>query len=354
MTPYLRDPFGLNRLLYHPGTGAVASSIQQVLHLAGIQSTLPDTEAIQGIFLNNRLPGRTVVREVCAVPPEHRLEQAADAGILHPSHAPFLPRHSHLKTSLCRSLAQAIDSGKRVALALSGGLDSALLLALLKDMGANHIPAYVLATGMPDYCERAPAQALAAQLGFTCHVVSVDSQQFVKALPETIQHVEEPLFNLHPVAKLLLADALAQDGIELVITGDGADQVLRRDQSANYLPLCQCLFQARQLKLHPPVLDDAVMAHLLSLPPDPDKLCLRHLARQLPLPDRLVNTPKHGRLAPPMDLGSLLDRQRIQQLAAALNMPAPQLELERERVLWTTLLLALDHLNALPLSMRPA
>ncbi|TRY28299.1 hypothetical protein FOI67_17475, partial [Geobacillus sp. LEMMJ02] len=58
-------------------------------------------------------------------------------------------------------------------------------------------------------------------------IVRVNEADFVAALPRTTHAVEEPMFNLHPVAKLLLAEAMAADGVEVAITGDGADQVLR-------------------------------------------------------------------------------------------------------------------------------
>ena len=157
------------------------------------------------------------------------------------------------------------------------------------------------------------------------------------------------MFNLHPVAKLLLAEAMAADGIEVAITGDGADQVLRRDQSANYLPLCHALFDEASVDLHPPFVDAAVVAHLTSIAPDLNKQCLRDLGARLNLPDRLVHGPKRGRLAPAMDLASLLDRDRTQALADTLGLAVPTLQADTERVLWTTLTLILDHLAHLHL-----
>ncbi|SIK39515.1 Uncharacterised protein [Mycobacteroides abscessus subsp. abscessus] len=47
-----------------------------------------------------------------------------------------------------------------------------------------------------------------------------------------------------------------------------------------------------------------------------------------------------------MDLGSLLKRDHVQSLAAALDIPAPLLVTDNERMLWTTLCMTLDHLGA--------
>ncbi|KFG92449.1 asparagine synthase [Burkholderia paludis] len=340
-----RDPFGFDRLHYHPRSGATASGIREVLRMSGQPAGEPDAAAIAGYLGGARLVGRTVLRDVLAVPPGHTLIRSPQGLTVQP--ALEQPRHADLETVLRASLQRALDSGKRVALALSGGLDSALLLALLRELGAlPHVTCYVLVTDLPDYCERDAALELAAQMQAAVRIVRANEADFVAALPRTTHAVEEPMFNLHPVAKLLLAEAMAADGIEVAITGDGADQVLRRDRSANYLPLCHALFDAASVDLHPPFVDTAVVAHLTSVAPDPDKQCLRDLGARLNLPDRLVHGPKRGRLAPAMDLAPLLDRERTRALADALGLAAPTLQADTERVLWTTLSLILDHLDA--------
>ncbi|WP_175998050.1 asparagine synthase-related protein [Burkholderia stabilis] len=340
-----RDLFGFDRLHYHPRSGVSASGIGAVLHAAGLPAGAPDAAAIAGYLSGARLVGRTVLRDVLAVPPGHALLRSPHGLAVQP--APERPQHADLETVLRASLQRALDSGKRVALALSGGLDSALLLALLRELGAQqHVTSYILATDMPDYCERDAALELATQMQATVKIVRVTEADFVAALPRTTHAVEEPMFNLHPVAKLLLAEAMAADGVEVAITGDGADQVLRRDQSANYLPLCHALFDAASVDLHPPFVDAAVVAHLTSIAPDPNKQCLRDLGARLNLPDRLVHGPKRGRLAPAMDLAALLDRERTRALADMLGLAAPALEADTERVLWTTLTLILDHFDA--------
>jgi len=251
-----------------------------------------------------------------------------------------------LHTVLQTALQNLLDSGQRIALALSGGLDSALLLALLRERDAvRRVPCYILATGLPEYCERDAALDIARRMGATAHVVQVRPHDFVAALPRATRAVQEPMFNLHPVAKLLLADAMAADGIQAAISGDGADQVMCRDTSADYLPLCNALFTAASVRLHAPFLAPAVVSHLTALPPDPGKTRLRELGERLGLPDRLVRGPKHSRLAPAMSLGARLDAARIASLAATLRMPAPALRTDAQRVLWATLILTLDHLQ---------
>ena len=338
-----RDPFGFNKRVYHPLSGTSAESIHALLRDHSLSPGEPDSAAIAGFLSGQRLPGRTILQDVFALPPGHALLRSPQG--LAVNAVPDEVRRGDLNVLLRASLQSALDSGKRVALALSGGLDSALLLALLKAIGGQPIPVYILAVNLPDYSELDAALDTAHRLGVEAMVVEAGEEDFIAALPEAIRHVEEPLFNLHPVAKLLLAKAMHRDGIELAISGDGADQVLNRDRSANYLPLCKALFDAAGVKLHAPFLDTAVVAHLLSLAPDPTKQCLRELADTLHLHAQLVHGPKRSRLAPPMALGSLLDKTRIVTLASRLRLPAPVLSEDAERVLWATLLLALDHLG---------
>ena len=338
-----RDPFGFNKRVYHPRSGASAETIHALLRDHSLSAGEPDSTAIAGFLSGRRLIGRTLLQDVLALPPGHTLLSSPQGFVVNA--VPDEARRGDLHQLLRASLQIALDSGKRVALALSGGLDSALLLVLLRAIGDQDVPVYILAVDLPDYSELDAALDTAHRWGVEPIVVEAGEADFVAALPEAIRHVEEPLFNLHPVAKLLLAKAMHRDGIELAISGDGADQVLNRDRSANYLPLCKALFDAVSVELHAPFLDPAVVAHLFSLPPDPAKQCLRDLADTLHLRAQLVRGPKRSRLAPPMALGPLLDKTRIATLAFRLQLPAPGLHDDAERVLWTTLLLALDQLG---------
>ncbi len=139
------------------------------------------------------------------------------------------------------ALDSVVGRGQRVALALSGGLDSALLLALLATSFRGSMPAvYVLAPRLPggaDYDESAAAVGLARSLELKATVIEAAEQDFLLGLPACAALAETPLYNAHPVAKHLLFEQLAADEIDVVITGDGADQVFAGAPSEIYLPI---------------------------------------------------------------------------------------------------------------------
>jgi asparagine synthetase B (glutamine-hydrolysing) len=314
-----RDLHGLGRLYYCPDRPCHAASIRQLLRLIGGQREL-DRDGVLA-FLDDRLgPEQTCVAGVRAVSGGHRLEWTGSGWQITPCPprpAPSGPLAALLLASLARTFAN-----DRAALALSGGLDSALLLALGR-VFATPFPIYVLDPQLPGYSEVDRARATADALGFRVIVVATTEGDFIAALPECIRHAETPLYNLHPVSKYLLARRLRADGIRTVVTGDGADQVFAGVSGLDYLPLVGALFEACDVEVRSPFLDEEVISFAGQLPPDPNKSILRALARGM-VPDEVIDAPKVARLAPPMDLSSLWDNHHIEAVARLIGRDPPR------------------------------
>jgi len=229
--------------------------------------------------------------------------------------------------SLLERVCERIPS-RRVALALGGGVDSAVLAALLRDRAV----AYTLA-GLPGYGEEREAVAVARRLGIELRSVEAGEAEFVVALPGAIRACERPLYNLHPVGRLLLARAVRTDGFDCLVTGDGADQVFGGTSAGDYLPLVGSLGRAAGVVTVAPFLHPT-LARQVAL--DPDKLALRKLALELGVPEEIALRPKRARFAPPMDLAAHWDGPLAASLGRALGR-APSRATDRERVSWTTL-----------------
>lgn len=219
----------------------------------------------------------------------------------------------------------------RVALALSGGVDSAALAALLGDRATL----YTLAPDLPGYSEEAEARAVAGRLGLPLRVIPARAVDYLQALPLVLTACECPLYNLHPVSRWLLARAVRDDGFDVLVTGDGADEVFRGTSGADYLPIVGALARAAGLVPVAPFLAESVAAHIAE---DPHKHALRELAVSLGVPESIARRPKQPRFAPPMDLSSLWDGPRAVALAQALGREM-DLSTDRARVSWTTLAL---------------
>ena len=166
--------------------------------------------------------------------------------------------------------------------AVSGGIDSWLLAALLKSQG-RRVHGWYLESGVPGYCERDRVFRMADAVGVDCTCIRVTADDFVRALPDFVAATETPIYNLHPVSKWLLARALARRGVTAAISGDGADQVMRREWDCDLLPLTLTCFQAAGVRLIAPFLSASLVDFCRV--PAPDKAPVRKLARTLGLPE---------------------------------------------------------------------
>jgi hypothetical protein len=168
-----------------------------------------------------------------------------------------------------------------------------LLAALLKHAGVP-VCAWYLESGVPGYCEKEQVVRMAKALDVACEFVRASIDDFLQLLPEFVATTESPIYNLHPVSKLLLARAVAERGVTTLISGDGADQVMRWDWHCDLLPLTLTCFRATGVHLATPFLSEGVVA--LCRTPQQDKAPVRELACQLGVP----NVAKQPTLFPPI------------------------------------------------------
>ncbi len=212
-----------------------------------------------------------------------------------------------------------------VALWLSGGLDSALLLALAVSLGKTP-RTYVLRPlldGTSGYDESDAAVATARALGVEVEIIDATQDDFIAALPAAVAAAETPFWNLHPVSKRLLADRARADGFSAVLTGDGADEAFASAPTDDYLPLVAAITASCGIALRSPFFAETEVAAARAT--DVGKQALRDLARAF-LPASICDAPKRARLAPTIGL-SAGNVARLNQLAALQPAPLPSSDL---------------------------
>ena len=326
----MSDPFGFTRLYY-----TAEQTGSRVRALLGTDRTL-DAVAIEAHLAGGVDSSRTCFASVRAVPPGHELVRGTVR--------PWQPRveAGDLGVALRAAVARIVDAAPRpLAVALSGGLDSAIVLALVREIDPTATP-LVLAPRISGYSEVEAALETARVAGATATVLEVTADEFRGAVPAAIAAFETPLYNLHPVSKWLLADRARAAGFATVISGDGADQVFTRDVSADYLPLTSAAFATAGVALVTPFLEDDVIARVLAVPPDAEKRALREFGATLTIPAALVRDRKISRLAPPTPLGISAAKLRDLAMLVGLELPASP------DVRWETLALLVDSFGAWP------
>lgn len=149
---------------------------------------------------------------------------------------PPIPREStthepveELYESLREAVHLRVYREGRTAVMLSGGIDSASVLALAQESIPAQ-PLHAFSVDFPDsgpYSERKLAEQQSAHSGVLQHtVISLSATDLVEGLEESARGALGLMVNAHGVAKYQLARAIQQAGIRVVLTGEGADELL--------------------------------------------------------------------------------------------------------------------------------
>lgn len=111
-----------------------------------------------------------------------------------------------------------------VGILLSGGLDSGLLLALMKEVGEDW-PAYTVGYGSGfEDDELAEAAESARLLGGRHISVKLDQAEFERALPGIVRFLEEPVTASSVVPMYFVSQRARQD-VKVVLLGQGPDEL---------------------------------------------------------------------------------------------------------------------------------
>lgn len=141
--------------------------------------------------------------------------------------------HAHGDQEFSSALEEAVRLRLRpnetTAIQLSAGVDSASILALAHQTQSSHLHAF--SVDFPSeihqgYSEAALAASFTEELKLEHTILKVTPAQILEELPKAAQRTEGLFVNGHGVAKFQLARAVAKSGIKVVLSGEGADELL--------------------------------------------------------------------------------------------------------------------------------
>lgn len=231
-----RDPFGIKPLYFGQGPDGVAfASEPRALLAAGfaartVRTTARD-ELLQMQFTTGRetifpgifrvLPGETIRiadgritdRQRIAALPEGPPEEISEAAAL-----------ARLDNALMESVALHQRSDVPFGLFLSGGIDSAAILAAMARLGERPLAftAGFDVKGAAD--ERAQAARMAASVGARHEAIEITEQDFWAHLPRIVAAMDDPAADYAIVPSWFLARRARQD-VKVVLSGEGGDEI---------------------------------------------------------------------------------------------------------------------------------
>ena len=129
-----------------------------------------------------------------------------------------------LEQALARSVRQQCFADVPVGAFLSGGVDSSLVVALMQSQSSNPVHTFSIGFDHPEYNEAQHARAVAARLGTAHHeeyIGEAKALEIITALPAIY---DEPFADPSQIATHLVS-RLARRQVDVVLTGDGADEL---------------------------------------------------------------------------------------------------------------------------------
>ncbi len=173
----------------------------------GIQRVLPGEtlRVVDGLVVD-----RQQLRALPAGPPEDIGEEAALA---------------RLDAALERSVELHQRSDVPYGMFLSGGVDSAAVLALMARLNTAPVLAYTAGFDVPGAAdERAQAAAVAAAVGARHELLTVTEAMTWSALPRIVAAMDDPAADYAIIPTWFLAQRARQD-VKVVLSGEGGDEL---------------------------------------------------------------------------------------------------------------------------------
>lgn len=136
-------------------------------------------------------------------------------------------RDAIVLSALSNAVAHTLESDVPIAIALSGGIDSAAIAALARKAApdANFEAISVGYPGRPKYDERSAAAALAKSLRIPLHEVEIPLDSFVDGLPALVRQMGEPVADIAAFAHAAVPRAAHELGLKVLLTGLGGDEL---------------------------------------------------------------------------------------------------------------------------------
>ncbi len=155
------------------------------------------------------------------------------------------------KELLQDSITLRLRSDVPVATYLSGGIDSSVITHLTSRIKADQFKTFSVAFSDKDFDESTYQQEMVAHLNTDHTEVKVNYEMINRTLSDAVYHLERPIFRTAPVPLFLLSEEVNRQGIKVVLTGEGADEILFGYDSFKELKLLDFWRKQPESKLRP-------------------------------------------------------------------------------------------------------
>ena len=233
-----RDPFGIKPLYYvQTDTLFAFASEPQALFAAGLAQSvlrpgatvelmqLKHVTGVDTIFagVERVAPGETLVLEGGRIVDRRRLATVPPRTHTRQRRAPAL---AHFDAVMADSVAVHLRTDVPYGLFFSGGVDSTILLHLMRRLSATPVRALTIGyEGRDPADESFGALKAARALGADCTRVEMGADDFWRLAPRVAAAVDDPTADPAVLPTYVLGRAAREAGLKVVLSGEGADEL---------------------------------------------------------------------------------------------------------------------------------
>jgi asparagine synthase (glutamine-hydrolysing) len=234
-----RDRFGIKPLCYHHAAGRLLlASEAKALFALGVPPAWDEEAFFQVCGMQYVPPDRTLFAGVRSLPPGHyllaedgRVEITPWWDMDHPfeerkSTQPFLEQAQGLRHHLDEAVRLRLRADVPVCFHLSGGLDSTSVVALARRHLGRPPVCFTVGFAAAAYDELEMARRSAEHLQAELHAFPLSQADLLEHLSDAVYFSEGLAINSHLPAKYLLAQTIRRAGFKVVLSGEGADEIL--------------------------------------------------------------------------------------------------------------------------------
>lgn len=228
-----RDRTGIKPLFYYQqGDGlAFASELKPILLVPGLDRLVNRRALRSAIRYASNIEDESMIASVFKLPPAHWLvwrDGVCTRGTYwtHPVPAPESWDEQALAKRLRLTLTEVVQShmlsDAPLGAALSGGIDSSGIVALMSQDGGSKVNTFAVGHGTDDP-DLIKARLVAEHCRTNHHEILVSAENVLDLLPTVMWHLEEPLGQMESV-QMYINYREAAKFVKVLLIGEGADE----------------------------------------------------------------------------------------------------------------------------------
>ncbi len=233
-----RDRVGIRPLFYHYEGNILtfSSEIKSIFENPSIERQFSRESLLQVYTYWTTITPETVFKGIKEVPPGHSLKWSQEGleienywELSFSSKSSSLNYNDYLEefdSLLTNSIRIRLRADVEVAAYLSGGIDSSATVSYIKSIEPDVLNTFSIGFSEKDFDETGYQQEAVEYFETNHKFISCSATDIADNFPKVVWHSEIPMIRTAPAPMMMLSGLVRKNGIKVVITGEGADEML--------------------------------------------------------------------------------------------------------------------------------